>query len=50
MFGELSWSLVRIAKSDGAEGIVEFGEKSGEIRIREEAGEIQVQLVRKLFL
>jgi len=49
VFGETMWSIIRIEKSDGAEGIVEFGVENGEIRVHEEDEEVQVRLVR-IFL
>ena len=45
LLGDPFWSVVRIAKSDGAEGIVEF-EVEEAIRVKEEAGEVTVPLVK----
>ena len=49
MLEDPSWAIVRILKNDGAEGMVEFGGKAGQIKVHEESKEVKIPLVKRCF-
>ncbi|CAK8694047.1 unnamed protein product [Clavelina lepadiformis] len=46
LLGDVTWSVVRIAKSDGPEGVVQFAPEASAMIADESDGEIRVPLIR----